>query len=52
MDQVETEKKETRKTYPHEDFGKGQTGSALVGSLQILVLFDRGTFWVLPLTYF
>ena len=26
--------------------------SALMGSLQISVSFDRGTFWVLPLTYF
>ena len=30
--------------------GKGQMGSTLLGSLQIC-LFDRGTFWVLPLTY-
>ena len=30
--------------------GKRQTRSALMGSLQICV-FDRGTFWVLPLTY-
>ena len=27
-------------------------GSALMGSLQIPVSFDRGTFGVLPLTYF
>ena len=27
-------------------------GSALMGSLQISMWFDRGTFWVLPLTYF
>ena len=32
--------------------GKGQIGSALMGSLQICCFFDRGTFWVLPLTYF
>ena len=33
-------------------FGKGQIGSVLRGSLQVLCfLFDRGTFWVLPLTY-
>ena len=32
--------------------GKGHMGSALMGSLRILVLFDRGTFWVLLLTYF
>ena len=32
--------------------GKGQMGSALTGSLQISCLFDRGTFWALPLTYF
>ena len=31
--------------------GKGQMGSALMGSLQIY-LFDRVTFWVPPLTYF
>ena len=34
---------------------KGQMGSALMGllmgSLQISILFGRGTFWVLPLTY-
>ena len=30
---------------------KGQIGSALMGSLHFL-FFDRGTFWVLPLTYF
>ena len=34
------------------DFGKGRMGSALMGSLQIPCLFDRGTFGVLPLTYF
>ena len=28
------------------------TGSALMGSLQIQCLFDRGTLWILPLTYF
>ena len=33
-------------------FGKGQTGSALMGSLQHFMFFDRGTFWVLLLTYF
>ena len=27
-------------------------GSALMGSLQFLCFLDRGTFWVLPLTYF
>ena len=32
--------------------GKGQMGSALIGSLHLFILFDRGTFWVLPLTYF
>ena len=34
--------------------GKGQIGSALMGSLHcIFVVFvDRETFWVLPLTYF
>ena len=31
--------------------GKGQMGSALMGSLHFL-FFDRGTFWVLPLSYF
>ena len=37
-----------------EAVGKGQTGSALIGSLQIScnVFFDRRTFWALPLTYF
>ena len=28
------------------DPGKGQTVSALMGSLQIIMFFDRGTFWV------
>ena len=32
--------------------GKGQMGSALTGPLQIPSLFDWGTFWVHPLTYF
>ena len=32
--------------------GKGQTGSALMGSLRLIFFFDRGTFWVLPLTCF
>ena len=34
--------------------GKGQiqTGSALMGSLRLLLFLDRGTFWVLPLTNF
>ena len=33
--------------------GKGQLGSALMGSLQINhVVSGRGTFWVLPLAYF
>ena len=32
--------------------GKGQMGSALIGSLQISCFFDGGTFWVLPLTYY
>ena len=31
--------------------GKGQMGSAPMGSLQFVILFDRGTFGVLPLTY-
>ena len=31
--------------------GKGQLGSALMGSLQFLY-FLTGTFWVLPLMYF
>ena len=31
--------------------GKGQMGSALMGSLQMSVFFDRGTCWVLLLTY-
>ena len=39
----------------HDDysvlFGKGQMGSALMGSLKNM-FFDRGTSWVLPLTYF
>ena len=34
------------------ELGKGLMGSALMGSLRIPCLFDRGTFWVLPLTYF
>ena len=34
------------------DFGEGQMGSALMGSLQIAMFFDRGTFGVLPLIYF
>ena len=35
-----------------EVLGKGQRGSALMGSLQLLMFsFDRGTFSVLPLTY-
>ena len=33
-------------------FGKGQMWPALMGSLGIQCLFDRGTFRVLPLTYF
>ena len=33
-------------------FGRGQMGSALMGSLRISCSFDRGIFWVLPLTYF
>ena len=37
---------------PPACFGKGQMGSALMGSLQSSCFFDRGTFWVLPLTYF
>ena len=40
------------KTQRQATFGKGQMGSALMGSLQISMWFDRGTFWVLPLTYF
>ena len=32
--------------------GKGQMGSALMGSLQVFMSFDRGTFWVLSSTYF
>ena len=40
-----------KETKPSACVGEGQTGSALRGSLQILVVFDRGTFWVLPLTY-
>ena len=32
--------------------GKGQMGSALLGSLQTLCVFYRGGFWVPPLTYF
>ena len=32
-------------------FGKGQMGSALMGSLQFSCFFDRGTFGVFPLTY-
>ena len=35
-----------------KDVGKGQMGSALMGSLQMSCFFDRGTFWVPPLTYF
>ena len=31
---------------------KGRTGSALMGSLRIVCVFDRGAFWVLPLTHF
>ena len=37
---------------PAAKFGKGQMGSALMGSLQISCFFDRGTFLVLSLTYF
>ena len=33
-----------------EESERGQVGSALMGSLQFVVV-DRGTFWVLPLTY-
>ena len=29
-------------------FGRGQMGSALMGSLRISCFLDRGTFWVLP----
>ena len=37
---------------PHRvELGKGQMGSALMGALQTSC-FDRGTFWVLPLTHF
>ena len=33
--------------------GRGQMGSALMGSLDfVFMFFDGGTFWVLPLTYF
>ena len=32
--------------------GKGRTGSARMRSLQFVMLFDRGTCWVLPSTYF
>ena len=31
--------------------GKGQMGSALMGSLHMPCFFDRGTSWVLPLIY-
>ena len=34
------------------ELGKGQMGSALMGSLQMFMFSDRRTFWVLPLTYF
>ena len=34
------------------DLGKGQMGSALMGSLEPFMFFDRGSFWVLPLIYF
>ena len=37
---------------PPMALGKGRMGSALTGSLRISCFFDRGTFWVLPLTYF
>ena len=42
---------EPRHHVPPGDLGKGQMGSALLGSLRIYCFFDRGTFWVLPLTY-
>ena len=32
--------------------GKGQMGSALMGVTANFMFFDRGTFWVLPLTCF
>ena len=32
--------------------GKGQVESALMGPLRLSCFSDRGTFWVLPLTYF
>ena len=32
--------------------GECQMGSVLMGSLQMSCFIDRGTFWVLPLTYF
>ena len=31
---------------------RDKMGSALIGSLQVSCFLDRGTFWVLPLTYF
>ena len=34
------------------EIGKEQVGSALKWSLHLFELFDRGTFWVLTLTYF
>ena len=33
-------------------FGKGQMGSALMGLTANVIFFDRGTFWVLLLSYF
>ena len=41
----------TRQRPSVKTFGKGQMGSALMGSLQI-PWFLTGTFWSLPLTYF
>ena len=42
------------KTPTNSTARKGQLGSALIGSLHVLCLFlfNRGTVWVLPLTYF
>ena len=35
-----------------EGLRKGTNGGSTNGSLQICLLFDRGTFWVPPSTYF
>ena len=45
---------DTNDTNKHNNDHKhnSEMGSALMGSLQMFMLSDSGTFWILPLTYF